>query len=132
MHIALDDHCAPCPQDVSLKQYGQIQKVVSYVHDNYFDETLRLERVAYKADMSAAHCSRLFKKVKGSSYKDYLIIVRITKAMALLHTTFTNVGEIAFQVGFQDVTNFCRAFKSITGHTPSEYRDGLHQLYKEA
>jgi len=72
--------------------------------------------------MSPAHFSRIFKKVMGLPYQDYLNGRRITKAKNLLRTSAQSVTEIAVSLGFADPTGFGRIFKKLTGHTPSTYR----------
>jgi len=111
----------PPPSDVTLSQYHKIQKVVRYINDNYRSD-IRLDVAAYEADMSPSHCSRLFPKVMGMSYQDYLNYRRITKAKNLLRTSDQSVTEIAVSLGFSDPTGFGRIFKKVTGQTPSFYR----------
>ncbi len=72
--------------------------------------------------MSPAHFSRMFKKVMGLSYQDYLNGRRITKAKNLLRTSAQSVTEIAVSLGFADPTGFGRIFKKLTDQTPSAYR----------
>jgi YesN/AraC family two-component response regulator len=111
----------PPPSDVTLSQYQKIQKVVRYINDNYRTD-IRLDVAAFEADMSPSHCSRIFRKVMGLSYQDYLNDRRITKAKNLLRTSDKNVTEIAISLGFSDPTGFGRIFKKVTGQTPSLYR----------
>jgi two-component system response regulator YesN len=111
----------PPPSDVTMSQYQKIQKVVRYINDNYRTD-IRLDVAAFEADMSPSHCSRIFRKVMGLSYQDYLNDRRITKAKNLLRTSDQNVAEIAVSIGFSDPTGFGRIFKKVTGQTPSFYR----------
>jgi two-component system response regulator YesN len=109
------------PSTVTLSQYHKIQQAVRFINDNYRTD-IRLDVVAGEAGMSPAHLSRIFKKVMGLSYQDYLNNRRITKAKNLLLTSAQNVAEIAVSVGFSDPTGFGRIFKKLTGHTPSAFR----------
>ncbi len=111
----------PAPSDVTLSQYHKIQKVVRYINDNYRTD-IRLDVAAFEADMSPAHCSRIFRKVMGMSYQDYLNDRRVTKAKNLLRTSDQSVTEIAVSLGFSDPTGFGRIFKKMTGQTPSMFR----------
>ena len=125
--IDLDRPHIPCPDDVSLKQYQCIRKVVKFMHENYHDYTVRLDRVAYLADMSPAHCSRVFKKVMGQTYSQYLQSLRISRAMSMLQIDVEGIIDIAAAVGYYDLTNFCRSFKKMTGQTPSSYREEMRK-----
>lgn len=107
---------------VSFRQYHRIQAAVRYINDNYRNE-IRLEDVAKETAMSPAHLSRIFRKVMGLSYQEYINSRRITKAQNLLRTSAQSATEIAFSLGFSDVTGFGRLFKKLTGYTPSAFRN---------
>ena len=109
------------PAAVTPSQYHKIQQAVRFINDNYRTD-ICLDDVAGEAGMSPAHFSRIFKKVMGLPYQDYLNGRRITKAKSLLRTSAQSVTEIAVSLGFADPTGFGRIFKKLTGHTPSTYR----------
>jgi two-component system response regulator YesN len=109
------------PSEVTLGQYHKIQQAVRFINDNYRND-ICLDDVAGEVDMSPAHFSRIFKKVMGLPYQDYLNSRRITKAKNLLRSSAHSVTEIAFSLGFADPTGFGRIFKKLTNHTPSAYR----------
>ena len=106
---------------VTLIQYHKIQQAVRYINDNYRTD-IRLDAVAREAGMSPSHFSRIFKKVMGLSYQEYLNRCRIKKARNLLRSSPRSITEIAISVGFADATGFGRIFKKLTGQTPSAYR----------
>ncbi len=106
---------------VTLSQYHKIQQAVRFINDNYRTD-ISHDAVAWEARMSPAHFSRIFKKVMGLSYQDYLNSRRITKAKNLLRTSAQSVTEIAVSLGFADPTGFGRIFKKLTSQTPSAYR----------
>jgi two-component system, response regulator YesN len=107
---------------VTLSQYHKIQKAVRFINDNYRTD-IRLDDVAGVTGVSQAHFSRIFRKVMGLSYQDYINSRRITKSQSLLRTSDTTTIEIALAVGFSDATGFGRIFKKLTGRTPTEYRN---------
>ena len=109
------------PSTVTPSQYHKIQQAVRFINDNYRTD-ICLDDVAREAGMSPSHFSRIFKKVMGLPYQDYLNGRRITKAKNLLRTSAQSVTEIAVSLGFADPTGFGRIFKKLTGHTPSTYR----------
>jgi YesN/AraC family two-component response regulator len=109
------------PAAVTPSQYHKIQQAVRFINDNYRTD-ICLDVVAGEAGMSPAHFSRIFKKVMGLPYQDYLNGRKITKAKNLLRTSAQSVTEIAISLGFADPTGFGRIFKKLTGHTPSAYR----------
>ncbi|HPR53325.1 MAG TPA: AraC family transcriptional regulator [Deltaproteobacteria bacterium] len=59
---------------------------------------------------------------EGTSYKDIISRIRKTKAINLLKMTDYSIEQIATELGYSDLSNFYRAFKSWTGHNPGYYR----------
>lgn len=102
--------------------HHKIQRAVLYINDHYHTDISR-SAVAGQAGMSASHFSRMFRKVMGMSYQEYVNSKRITTAMKLLCTSPRSITEIAISLGFADTTGFGRIFKKLTGHTPSAYRN---------
>ncbi len=109
------------PSALTLGQSHKIQQAVRYINDNYRTD-IRLDTVAGEAGMSPSHFSRIFRKVMGLSYQEYVNTCRITKAKKLLRTSPKSIAEIADSIGFADPTGFGRIFKKLTGRTPSAYR----------
>lgn len=88
-------------------------------------ENLRLSHVAKACNTSTFYFCKMFKKVTGINFTDYLSRVRIEKSKNLLLNPNLRVSEIAFEVGFQSLTHFNRVFKKILGQSPTEYREQL-------
>jgi AraC-like DNA-binding protein/ligand-binding sensor protein len=88
-------------------------------------ENLRLGHVAKAVNTSTFYFCKMFKKVTGINFTDYLSRVRIEKSKNLLLNPNLRVSEIAFEVGFQSLTHFNRVFKKILGQSPTEYRAQL-------
>lgn len=65
---------------------------------------------------------RRYLAMEGTSYRDLLSDIREHKAINMLRTTNSSIGQIATELGYRDLSNFYRAFKSWTGRTPSSYR----------
>ena len=78
----------------------------------------RSAQVAKAVNMSAFYFCKMFKKVTGINFTDYLSRVRIERAKNLLLNPNLRVSEIAFEVGFQSLTHFNRVFKKIAGPVP--------------
>lgn len=85
-------------------------------------ENLRLGHVAKACNTSTFYFCKMFKKITGINFTDYLSRVRIEKSKNLLLNPNLRVSEIAFEVGFQSLTHFNRVFKKILGQSPTEYR----------
>ncbi len=72
--------------------------------------------------LSSYYLSKLFKKVEGINFKDYLIKVRMEKAKDLLRKDGKSIKETAIEVGYGDPNYFSRAFKKYVGINASEYK----------
>lgn len=101
-----------------------ITRAKEYIQEHQ-TENLRLGHVAKACNTSTFYFCKMFKKVTGINFTDYLSRVRIEKSKNLLLNPNLRVSEIAFEVGFQSLTHFNRVFKKILGQSPSEYRAQL-------
>lgn len=73
--------------------------------------------------MSVFHFCRLFKKATGKTFNEYLTQIRVHQARERLAGSNETVTEIALSIGFQSISQFNRQFKTLTGVTPSQFRD---------
>ena len=89
------------------------------------DEELSLAAVARVVNMSATYFSGKFKEVAGINFVDYVARTRVGKARALLLNPSRRVSEVAFEVGFQSLSQFNRAFRKVAGQSPHECRAAL-------
>jgi AraC-like DNA-binding protein/ligand-binding sensor protein len=101
-----------------------ITRAKEYIQEHQ-TENLRLGHVARAVNTSTFYFCKMFKKVTGINFTDYLSRVRIEKSKNLLLNPNLRVSEIAFEVGFQSLTHFNRVFKKILGQSPTEYRTQL-------
>ncbi|MGO8925399.1 MAG: PocR ligand-binding domain-containing protein [Limisphaerales bacterium] len=101
-----------------------ITRAKEYIQEHQTDN-LRLGHVAKAVNTSTFYFCKMFKRVTGINFTDYLSRVRIEKSKNLLLNPNLRVSEIAFEVGFQSLTHFNRVFKKILGQSPTEYRAQL-------
>lgn len=90
--------------------------------DRNFRNRLTLSYFEDKYHLSRFHIAREFKKYMGITLNEYLINARISYAKELLKYTDLQIGEIAFEVGMNNVTHFINLFKSREERTPLAYR----------
>lgn len=91
----------------------------------HVDEHLTLEKVASNVFLNKSYISHIFKKVSGISFVNFMTDVKIDRAKILLMNTNLKIYEVASTIGYNNPEYFSRVFKSITGVTPNEYRDGI-------
>ncbi len=88
-------------------------------------EDLSLPVVARAVNTSTFYFCKMFKKATGFTFTDYLGRVRVERAKTSLLDPHTRVSEVAFEVGFQSLSQFNRVFKRVTGLSPTGYRERL-------
>ncbi|MES1186268.1 MAG: AraC family transcriptional regulator [Myxococcales bacterium] len=83
---------------------------------------LSLGQLASDAGLSSFHFLRVFRHVTDMTPHQYLIGARVRLAARMLLDTERSVTEIAYAVGFNDLSNFMRTFRRVVGETPRDYR----------
>jgi AraC family transcriptional regulator len=91
--------------------------------DAHCGEEIDLRRAADHAGASAFHFLRLFGRVLGVTPHQYLVRSRLRRAARLLTDGDRAVSDIAFEVGFGDLSNFVRTFRRASGASPGQYRN---------
>lgn len=94
-----------------------IERIEQHAH-----EELDLAGLAQSVNLSAFHFLRLFKRETGVTPYRFLVQTRIRNAIEFLRDTSQPVTDIAFDVGFGDLSNFINAFRREVGCSPREYR----------
>ncbi|MCY2973474.1 MAG: AraC family transcriptional regulator [Planctomycetota bacterium] len=103
------------PTDPLLEAY------LEWLHRNFY-ELLTLDEAAFASGMSRRTFTNEFKARTGATWLEYVNRLRIHHAKELMKQTDRKVTSIAFQCGFDDLTTFYRAFKRITGSSPTQMR----------
>ncbi|MCB1124643.1 MAG: helix-turn-helix domain-containing protein [Verrucomicrobiae bacterium] len=98
-----------------------VSKARRFVENN-FDRPISLDEAAKVVNTSVRYFCKVFKNYTGITFVDYLTRLRIEKSKNLLQNPNRRVSEVAFEVGFESLTQFNRSFKKHTGMTPTEYR----------
>ena len=107
--------------DAQGKKYRALRRITDYINEN-FCENISLDSVAEETGLSRYYVSHLFKELMNTTFINYLNELRLSRAALLLKTTDTPVIDIAGKSGFNNISNFNRAFKMFHGTTPSKYR----------
>ncbi|MEX2592941.1 MAG: AraC family transcriptional regulator [Anditalea sp.] len=88
---------------------------------NNFKKDISLCDVAELANMNPSAFSRYFKSIQKKTFIRFLNEVRIGYACKLLIEDKYNIGEVCFESGFNNISNFNRQFKSLKKISPSKY-----------
>jgi AraC-like DNA-binding protein len=100
----------------------RIKKVYEFVMQ-HFKENICLNDAAQLASMSESAFSRYFKKRTRLTFSNFLTGVRVEYACRKLRETEKSIAEIAFESGFNNLSNFNRQFKLLKKMTPFAYKN---------
>ena|ERR1043166_2443390 len=101
-----------------------VRKARDYI-DKHKGEPVALADVAKAAGASVFHFCKVFHRSTGLTFTDYVARVRLEDARARLLNPNLRISEIAYDVGFQSLTQFNRTFKRVFGQSPTEFRADL-------
>ena len=101
-----------------------VQRARVYIEKNKTD-SLSLAQVAEAAGASVFHFCKVFKRSTGLKFTDYVARVRLEDARTQLLNPNRRISEVAYDVGFQSLTQFNRMFKRIFGQSPTQFRTHL-------
>lgn len=108
---------------ILYKKYNNpiLNPAFNYI-EQHFDARFTLDNMASLCNISPSYFSKLFNRITGDNFANYVNMVRITKACELLIHSEMPITMIAFELGFEDSSYFNKVFKRLTGITPSQYK----------
>ena len=98
-------------------------KAKLFIDENFGLATLSNSNIAQHCGISEVYLRKLFTEKLGASVKQYIKEKRVERAKMLLLETAYSVTEISSLCGYSCIYHFCRSFKQVTGHTPTEYKN---------
>lgn len=111
------------PESEALKQRqyfnSKVADIITYIHHN-IDSPLSIKEIASHFYLSTSYLCRLFKKNTGTTINSYITTRRIELAQTLLSGGYS-VNEVYSMCGFNDYSNFFKAFTKKTGISPKKY-----------
>lgn len=107
---------------ISDRDRQRILSAVRYIDSDFF-ESCSIADLAVIAGISRYHFMRLFKAVTGQSANQYVINTRLRAAAIRIAETKTPVSDIAFDVGFSDISHFNTYFRAAFDSSPRQLRN---------
>ncbi|MDO8965574.1 MAG: AraC family transcriptional regulator [Algoriphagus sp.] len=106
---------------LSERDGKRMDQVIQFLLENRFRQ-IKLDEVAAEAHLSKEAFCRFFKLRTRTTFTRYVLQLRINEAQKLLKETDLGISEIAYTVGFENLSYFNRAFKGIVGNSPRAFR----------
>lgn len=109
------------PTVSKVKDY-YIKEALAYIEHNYMND-ISVESIAESSGLNRSYFGKIFKESVGKSPQEFLINYRMIKAAELLRRTRYSINEIGCAVGYPNQLHFSRAFKSVYGVSPRNWRN---------
>jgi DNA-binding response OmpR family regulator/two-component sensor histidine kinase len=101
-------------------EHAFIGKMQQIIEANFADENFALPQLCEALNMSRSQLFRKLKALINVSPSDFIRTYRLQKAKSLLATSDLTVSEVAWQVGYKDVSHFSRSFHELFGFSPGQ------------
>jgi AraC family transcriptional regulator len=126
--VALASSRAPSPArpEASARDRRRAIDVALWLADNAHED-LDLGAAAAQAGLSPYHFLRLYTRVLGVTPHQHLVRARLRRAAHLLAEADLPVTDIAYRVGFGDLSNFVRTFHRAAGLSPRAFRQAARR-----
>ncbi|WP_345988769.1 AraC family transcriptional regulator [Chryseobacterium sp. Chry.R1] len=102
----------------------RLTAIIKFVRNN-LENPLTLEEVGGKFGFSVRSLTRIFTNKLGISFIQYVKMVRIIRAMELLKDTTLSMSEIAYEIGYSNISAFSNTFQQLTNMRPTEFKSML-------
>lgn len=121
------DYLARSSASIRITQGSQLRDF--YIHEalefieHNFQNDISVEDIAQVCGLNRTYFGKIFKEAIGKTPQDFLLRYRMNKAIELLKLSRLSVADIGQAVGYANQLHFSRAFKSIYGMPPREWRN---------
>jgi AraC-like DNA-binding protein len=98
-----------------------LQKVMTIIKNNIANEKLNVEMLADGVGISRVHMHRKLKQLTNQSARDFIRNVRMKQATYLLTGKKMSISEVAYELGYTNLSHFSNSFKSHYGVSPTDF-----------
>lgn len=123
--VFIEELCDMVRQRISEDDYRLKKELLDYILENFKRADLSIQTTADELGIRKAQISTLIKEETGQGFVQYISFLRLNEFKRLLLCSNETIQKLVLQIGYGDVSNFLRKFKSIEGMTPGQFRE-LH------
>lgn len=107
-----------------IRRNDKIRQAQDFIELHY-RENISIKDVALRVHLSSSRLAHIFRERFNANFTSYLNELRIEEAKFLLKNTNIRIIEVAYKVGFQNLSHFNHVFKEKVGSPPSKYRQHI-------
>lgn len=110
---------------VTLRSSDEIlyEKIIRLINENIADPDLNVEFLANGVGMSRVHMHRKLKELTNQSARDFIRTIRLNQAAELLKNQKLTVSEVAYALGYTNLSHFSNSFREFHGMSPKEFKE---------
>lgn len=110
-------------QQISIKSADEalMNKIMEIINKNLSEPNLSVEMLAQEVGLSRVHLHRKLKELTSLSTRDFIRNIRMQQAAQLLKEKKLSISEVAYAVGYNNLSHFSSSFKEMYGISPKDY-----------
>ena len=111
------------PKDIAVTSMDEkfLQRVGEIIEEHMSDEEFNVEMFSREMRMGRVQIHRKLRALTGKSASGFIRTLRLMRAASLLQQRFGNVTEVAYEVGFNNLSYFSKSFRKQFGASPAHY-----------
>lgn len=112
-------------QILNYEHNNSVYKAIKYMQDN-LESPLSIKQISSELNMSEPNFCQSFKRITGITPKEYLTDLKLLKAKDMIK--YTSITNVAFDLGYENISYFISLFKNKYGMTPKQYKKHINNL----
>lgn len=110
-------------QKIKIKSSDEVlmEKIMNAINKNIADPSFNVEMLAQEVGLSRVHLHRKLKELTNFSTRDFIRNIRMQQAARLFKEKKLSISEVAYAVGFDNLSHFSNTFKETYGVSPTEF-----------
>ncbi len=103
-----------------------MNRIMKTINEHIAEPSLSVEMLAASVGLSRVHLHRKLKELTNLSSRDFIRNIRMQQAAKLLKEKKLSISDVAYAVGYNNLSHFSNTFKELFGKTPKEYMQSSH------
>lgn len=111
------------PGDITVTPVDEkfLQRLIKAIEDQIDNPEIDIDYLTRSANMSRSQLHMKLKALTGMPATGFVKIIRLKRAVSLMDQHFGNVSDIAYAVGFTNLSYFSKCFREVYNESPSDY-----------